>query len=157
MSNEQRFSNVWDALEDTVTASASLRARSNLMMAVQCWVKARKSTQVEAARVLGITQPRMSDLMRGKINLFSLESLLDMAALAGLQPQLTVKPLAEEDRDLERRFTGETSAGTSRGLVLEVRAAKDDGSKFVLGTETFVGAATSIQSHLTPVKLKRVA
>lgn len=157
MSNEQRFSNVWDALEDTVTASASMRARSNLMMAVQCWVKALNSTQVEAARVLGITQPRMSDLMRGKINLFSLDSLMDMAALAGLQPQLTTKPLDEEDRDVEGRFTGETSAGTSKGLVLEVRAAEDDGSNFVVGAETFVDAATSNQSHLTPVKLRRVA
>ncbi|OHC69838.1 MAG: transcriptional regulator [Rhodocyclales bacterium RIFCSPLOWO2_02_FULL_63_24] len=91
MSKEQRFASVWDAIEDTPQKAASMRARSELMMAMQSWVKNSGKTQAEAASLFGITQPRMSDLMRGKISLFSLEALIDMAAVAGLEPQVTIK------------------------------------------------------------------
>lgn len=159
MSNEERFSSVWDAIEDTVTAAASMRARSRLMMALQSWAKARKSTQADAALLLGITQPRMSDLMRGKINLFSLDSLLDMAALAGLQPEVSVKATNADAGwiGLESHFAGETNASACAGVVLEVRSSEEDASKFVVGTETSSGPVTANQSHLTVVKLKRAA
>lgn len=91
MSKEQRFASVWDAIEDTPQQAASMRARSELMMAMQGSVKASGKTQAEAARLFGITQPRMSDLMRGKISLFSLEALMDMATVAGLEPHVTIK------------------------------------------------------------------
>ncbi|MDP1610723.1 MAG: XRE family transcriptional regulator [Sulfuritalea sp.] len=91
MSKEQRFASVWDAIEDTPQQAASMRARSELMMAMQGWVKGSGKTQAEAARLFGITQPRMSDLMRGKISLFSLEALMDMATVAGLEPHVTIK------------------------------------------------------------------
>ena len=91
MSKEQRFASVWDAIEDTPQQAASMRARAELMMAMQSWVKASGKTQAEAARLFGITQPRMSDLMRGKISLFSLEALMDMATVAGLEPHVTIK------------------------------------------------------------------
>lgn len=159
MSNEERFSNIWAALEDTVTAAASMQARSHLMMALQSWVRTRKSTQADAALLLGITQPRMSDLMRGKINLFSLDSLLDMAVLAGLQPEISVKAMDADAEwiELERHFAGETNASAATGVVLEVRSSEDDTSKFVVGTETSVGPVTANQSHLTLVKIKRAA
>ena len=63
MSKGQRFASVWDAIEDTPQQAASMRARSELMMALQGWVKTSGKTQAEAARLFGITQPRMSDLM----------------------------------------------------------------------------------------------
>lgn len=91
MSKEQRFASVWDAIEDTPQQAAGMRARSELMMAMQGWVKGSGKTQAEAARLFGITQPRMSDLMRGKISLFSLEALMDMATVAGLEPHITIK------------------------------------------------------------------
>jgi predicted XRE-type DNA-binding protein len=91
MSKEQRFASVWDAIEDTPQQAASMRARSELMMAMQGWVKGSGKTQAEAARLFGITQPRMSDLMRGKISLFSLEALMDIATVAGLEPHVTIK------------------------------------------------------------------
>jgi predicted XRE-type DNA-binding protein len=91
MSKEQRFASVWDAIEDTPQQAASMRARAELMMALQGWVKASGKTQAEAARLFAITQPRMSDLMRGKISLFSLEALMDMATAAGLEPHVTIK------------------------------------------------------------------
>jgi len=103
MSKPQRFASVWDAIEDTPQQAASMRARAELMMAMQAWVKASGKTQVEAARLFGITQPRMSDLMRGKISLFSLEALIDMAAVAGLEPHVTIKKpkAARKRRDAE--------------------------------------------------------
>lgn len=159
MSNEQRFSNVWAAIEDTVPAAASMQARSSLMMAVQSWAKANQGTQAEAARLLGITQPRMSDLMRGKINLFSLDSLLDMAALAGLQPQITVKsvPTDADGVNVQERFRKGIHASAGNGVVCEVRSEGDDGSRLVVGAETSGSPATSSESHLKLVKMERAA
>lgn len=99
MSTKQRFASVWDAIEDTPQKAASMRARSELMMAMQGWVKTSGKTQAQAAGLFGITQPRMSDLMRGKIGLFSLEALINMAAVAGLEPHVTIrKPKAVRKR-----------------------------------------------------------
>ncbi len=89
--SEQRFNSVWDAIEDTPQQAASMRARSELMMALQQWVKAEGLTQTIAAGLFGVTQPRVSDLMRGRINLFSTDTLIDMAATAGLSPHVTIK------------------------------------------------------------------
>lgn len=89
--NEQRFNSVWDAIEDTPQQAASMRVRSELMMALQKWLKAEGLTQATAAGLFGVTQPRVSDLMRGRINLFSLDTLIDMAATAGLAPSVTIK------------------------------------------------------------------
>ncbi len=91
MSKRQRFESVWDAIEDTPQQAASMRSRAELLMALQAWAKQSGKTQAEAARLFSITQPRMSDLMRGKINLFSLETLMDMATAAGLEPRITIK------------------------------------------------------------------
>ena len=95
MTDKQRFSNVWDAIEDTPQQAASMRARSELMMNLTEVIRERGMTQGEAAALFGVTQPRISDLMRGKINLFSLDTLIDMAATAGMSPTVKVsKPKA---------------------------------------------------------------
>jgi predicted XRE-type DNA-binding protein len=91
MSKGQKFASVWDAIEDTPQQAASMRARSELLMALQLWVKKVGITQAAAACQFGITQPRMSDLMRGKIDLFSLGALMDMATVAGLEPHVAIK------------------------------------------------------------------
>lgn len=103
MSKEQRFASVWDAIEDTPQQAASMRARSALMMELESIIKQRGMTQAEAAALFGVTQPRVSDLMRGKINLFSLDCLIDMATVAGLEPHVTIKkPKAtRKRRDVE--------------------------------------------------------
>jgi predicted XRE-type DNA-binding protein len=104
MSKEQRFASVWDAIEDTPQQAASMRARSALMMELESIIRQRGMTQAEAAALFGVTQPRVSDLMRGKINLFSLDCLMDMATAAGLEPQVTIKkpkaPRKRRDEDL---------------------------------------------------------
>jgi predicted XRE-type DNA-binding protein len=105
MSKGQRFASVWDAIEDTPQQAASMRARSELLMALQQWVKSFGITQAEAARQFGVTQPRMSDLMRGKIDLFSLDALMDMATAAGLEPHVAIKkPRVSKSRTATREL-----------------------------------------------------
>lgn len=89
----QEITSVWDAIEDTPQQAASMRARSALMMELERVIQKRGMTQAEAAKLFGVTQPRISDLMRGKINLFSLDTLLDMATTAGLNPVIKLAPV----------------------------------------------------------------
>ena len=93
MSNE-RFTSVWDALEDTSAESENLKLRSKLMMALKELLTRNELSQAEAAKLLGVTQPRVSDLMRGKINLFGLDALVNMATAAGLQVEMRVRKAA---------------------------------------------------------------
>ncbi len=90
MTDKQKFTSVWDAIEDTPQEAASMKARSALMMELSAVIQERGMTQLDAAALFGVTQPRMSDLMRGKINLFSLDTLIDMAATAGMAPMVKV-------------------------------------------------------------------
>ncbi len=84
MTDKQRFSSVWDAIEDTPQQAASMRARSELMMNLTEVIRESGMAQGDAAALFGVTQPRVSDLMRGKFNLFSVDTLIDMAATAGM-------------------------------------------------------------------------
>ena len=145
MSDERRFSSVWDAIEDTVTEATSMRVRSRLMMAVQSWAKTQR-TQAEAAHRLGVTQPRMSDLMRGKIHLFSVESLLDMAALAGLRPEVTVNVTTAAGQEQH-----ELRAGASSSSVCEVPVKGEDGH-FLVGAETSGATGTVGKTQLALVR-----
>lgn len=90
MSTNQRFASVWDAIENTPQEAASMRARSELMMHLAETIRVQGMTQAQAAELFGVTQPRISDLVRGKINLFSLDTLIDMAATAGMAPMVKV-------------------------------------------------------------------
>lgn len=85
---KQTFSSVWDAIENTPAEAENMRLRSMLMTALQ--QRYAETIQAQAAKELGITQPRMSDLMRGKIHLFGLDALVNMAASAGLRIDLRV-------------------------------------------------------------------
>jgi len=86
----QKFASVWDALEDTATEAANMRARSALMIAVRSKVESWKVSQSEAAHRLGLTQPRLNDLMRGRIDKFSLDALMNLARPAGLVVRLEI-------------------------------------------------------------------
>ena len=67
-----------------------LRIRSDLMIAIRKLIQERKLTQAEAARVFGVTQPRISNLVRGRIDLFSIDTLVDMLARAGVRVEIVV-------------------------------------------------------------------
>ena len=90
MTDKQRFASVWDAIEDTPQEAASMRARSGLLMSLAEAIRQQGLTQAQAAALFGVTQPRVSDLMRGKVHLFSLDTLMDMAATAGMAPVVKV-------------------------------------------------------------------
>jgi predicted XRE-type DNA-binding protein len=80
----QKFTSVWDAIEDTPQDAANTKARSEFMLAIRDVVDRWKLTQSEAAARIGVTQPRMNDLLRGRIDKFSLDALLNLAHAAGL-------------------------------------------------------------------------
>lgn len=89
MSNE-RFVSVWDAIEDTAEAAENMKLRSTLMLALRNHLIRANISQMQAAKLFGVTQPRISDLMRGKINLFALDALVNMAAAGGLHVEMRV-------------------------------------------------------------------
>jgi predicted XRE-type DNA-binding protein len=90
--NRKRFASVSNAIEDSSIEAASMKLRAEIATEVIERLRARKVTQSKAAYLLGVTQPRISDLMRGRLDLFSLDSLVDMADRAGLQTRLVVRP-----------------------------------------------------------------
>ena len=88
--NNRRYASVWDAIEDTPAEVENMRLRSELMMALKKHITRTGMGQAQAAKLFGVTQPRVSDLMRGKINLFGLDALVNMAAAAGLHVEMCV-------------------------------------------------------------------
>ncbi len=93
MSNE-RFASVWDAIEDTPAQAENMKLRSSLMMALKDHIADEGLSQGQAAKLLGVTQPRVSDLVRGKIELFGLDTLVNMLAAAGLHVEVHVQKVA---------------------------------------------------------------
>ena len=92
---QRRYNSVWDAIESSRAAAANMKARSELMNAIREAVEAWGLTQTAAAKRLGLTQPRMNDLLRGRINKFSLDALINMASQAGFAVRLeVVRPAA---------------------------------------------------------------
>ena len=85
-----QFSSVWDAIEDTPGGAEILRLRSALMIALKAHMEHGGLSQSEAAKLFGVTQPRVSDLVRGKINVFGLDALVNMAAAADLHVEMRV-------------------------------------------------------------------
>lgn len=69
----------------------NLRVRSELMIQVRTTLERRKLTQAAAAKVFGVTQPRISDLVRGRIELFSIDGLINMLAHAGIRVSIVMK------------------------------------------------------------------
>ena len=91
---EVRYNNVWDAIEPDLAKAENLKLRSSLMLALTRYIKAEGLTQAQAAKVFGVTQPRVSNLIHGKIDLFGLDMLVKMATAAGLRVSLRIKKAA---------------------------------------------------------------
>ena len=79
----ESYASVWDALADTPEEAANLRARAELMQQIAAIVEENGWTQVEAASHCGVTQPRMNDLLRGRVSRFSLDALVNIATAIG--------------------------------------------------------------------------
>lgn len=85
------YASVWDALADTPDQAANLRARAELMRKIAAIVKKNKWTQVEAAKRCGVTQPRINDLVRGRVSRFSLDALVNIATSLGRRVRLEIE------------------------------------------------------------------
>ena len=83
------YASVWDAIADSPEEAANLRLRSALMQQIARIIERKEWTQAEAASHCGISQPRVNDLLRGRIARFSLDALVNIAAALGRR--VTVK------------------------------------------------------------------
>ena len=88
---QKRFRDVWEALDLAPAEAEHLRVRSELMLALSRTIQERGLTQTEAAARFGVSQPRVSDLMRGRIDRFSIDALVQMLGAAGLHVTLSVR------------------------------------------------------------------
>jgi predicted XRE-type DNA-binding protein len=82
--------NVFADLGFTPPAAARLMLRSAMMDRIESFMTERSLTQREAARFFGVSQPRISNLVRGRIDLFSIDTLVDMLERAGIGVELTL-------------------------------------------------------------------
>ena len=91
MKKTETYTSVWDAISDTPYEAANMRAKSELMTQIVAFIKKKGLTQMELAQQCGITQPRMNDLLRGRISQFSLDALVNIATSCGLRVHIEVQ------------------------------------------------------------------
>ncbi len=92
--DNQTFVNVWNAVCDTPGEAANMTARSELIVALRKAIGGWGLTHEAAAQRLGVTRPRISDLLAGKIDKFSLDALVNLATQAGLTVEVCVTEAA---------------------------------------------------------------
>jgi len=85
------FPCVWDALADSPEQAANLRARAHLIRRIADFITAKGWTQVEAADRCGVSQPRINDLLNGRISRFSLDALVNIAAALGFRVKVSLR------------------------------------------------------------------
>ena len=90
----KRFANVWDALADSPEEAANLTLRSDLMDEIEGIIKSNGWTQAEVAKRCGVTQPRINDMLRGRIARFSLDALVNIASALGRKVRLRLEDAA---------------------------------------------------------------
>jgi predicted XRE-type DNA-binding protein len=91
MSKPENYASVWDAIADTPGQAANLRARAELMQHIAAFVKRQGWTQVEAAQHCGVTQPRINDLLRGRVSRFSLDALVNISTALGCRVRVDLE------------------------------------------------------------------
>jgi predicted XRE-type DNA-binding protein len=90
----EKFDNIYDAICDTKAEAMNLTLRSQLMVQLEDTIRSWQLSQRKAATKLGISQPRLNDLLKGKINNFSLDNLVTLCISAGLGINMEVKQAA---------------------------------------------------------------
>ena len=91
MSKRERYASVWDAIADTPGQAANLRARAELMRQIADLVKKQGWTQTDAAQHCGVTQPRINDLLRGRVSRFSLDALVNISTALGCRVRIDLE------------------------------------------------------------------
>jgi len=90
--SDKAFESVWDAIEDDSSQAANMRRCSAPMTAISEHIKAKGPNWTEAAEVFAASQPRISDVMRGKIGVPSIGTLVTMLAIAGTGIDIRARP-----------------------------------------------------------------
>ena len=85
------YASVWDAIADTPQQAANLRVRAELMQQIAELIQSKGWKQVEAAERCGVTQPRINDLLQGRVSRFSLDALVNIATALGKRVSLGLK------------------------------------------------------------------
>jgi predicted XRE-type DNA-binding protein len=88
MKKLETYASIWDAIADTPEQAANLRARAELMQQIAAFVKRQDWTQAQAASHCGVTQPRINDLLRGRVSRFSLDALVNISTALGRRVRL---------------------------------------------------------------------
>jgi predicted XRE-type DNA-binding protein len=91
MSKPENYASVWDAIADTPEQAANLRARAELIQQIAAFVKRQDWTQAEAASRCGVTQPRINDLLRGRVSRFSLDALVNISTALGCRVRVDLE------------------------------------------------------------------
>jgi predicted XRE-type DNA-binding protein len=91
MNKPESYASVWDAIADTPGQAANLRARAELMQQIAVLVKRQVWTQAEAASRCGVTQPRINDLLRGRVSRFSLDALVNISTALGCRVRVEIE------------------------------------------------------------------
>jgi predicted XRE-type DNA-binding protein len=107
--SDDTYASVWDALADTPEQAANLRARAELMRQIAVVVKDGGWTQVDAATRCGITQPRINDLLRGRVSRFSIDALVNIATALGRTVRFELQ-VARGRRAVSQRGSGHPSS-----------------------------------------------
>ena len=90
----QTFESVFDGLADTPAEAANMKVRAELLAALGARIGAWGVPQDAAAKRLGITRPRLNDLLRGKLGKFSLDALVNLSSAAGLELEIKLREAA---------------------------------------------------------------
>jgi predicted XRE-type DNA-binding protein len=94
MMETESFADIFDALADTPAEAANMKARADLLAGIRDRVKSWDLPQEQAASRLGLTRPRLNDLMRGKLDKFSLDALVNIATSAGFVLRIELADVA---------------------------------------------------------------
>lgn len=87
----ETYDSVFDALAETEAEAANMTARADLLLAIREQVRSWNLPQEQAAGRLGLTRPRLNDLLRGKLDKFSLDALVNIATAAGFRLQIILE------------------------------------------------------------------
>ena len=91
MKKIEAYESVWHAISASPHEATSMQAKSELMMQIISFIKTKKLIQQELAKCCGVTQPRMNNLLRGRISNFSLDALVNIATSLGLRVHIEVQ------------------------------------------------------------------
>ena len=91
LETRQTFTNVWDAIEDTPSEAQRMKLKSALMIEISEYIRQKGWDKILAAKECNVTIPRIEDLLRGRINNFTIDSLINIVASLGRRINISVE------------------------------------------------------------------